>query len=195
MTERLEQQIAFILEIDKLKNIIRRTYLLDESRLENTAEHSWHVALAVLLLSEYAPHTIDAARACKMMLIHDIIEIDAGDTFLYDESGNEDKAEREQAAANRLFNLLPSDQADEIRALWDEFEARDTTEAKFARGIDRLMPLMHNYYTKGSTWKAHNVTSDMVLKQNAIIEDASSELWEFARFMIRDAINKGYLKQ
>jgi putative hydrolase of HD superfamily len=195
MTTRLEQQINFILEIDKLKNIIRRTYLLDESRLENTAEHSWHVALAVLLLAEYAPHTIDAARACKMMLIHDIIEIDAGDTFLYDESGNEDKAEREQQAAERLFNLLPTDQAAELRAIWDEFEARETAEAKFARGLDRLMPLMHNYYTQGSTWKAHNVTSDLVYKMNAIIADASPELWEFAQFMIKDALDKGYLQQ
>ncbi len=195
MTERLEQQIAFILEIDKLKSIIRRTYLLDESRLENTAEHSWHVALAVVLLAEYAPQKIDAARACKMMLFHDIIEIDAGDTFLYDESGNEDKAEREQTAADRLFRLLPPDQAADIRALWDEFEARETIEAKFARGLDRLMPLMHNYYTKGSTWKVHKVTSDMVFKQNAIIQDASPELWEFAQFLIRDAIDKGYLKK
>lgn len=195
MKKRLEQQISFILEIDKLKSIIRRTYLLNESRLENTAEHSWHVALAVLLLSEYAPQQIDAARACKMMLIHDIIEIDAGDTFLYDESGNEDKAEREQLAADRLFNILPNDQAVELRTLWDEFEARQTPEAKFARGLDRLMPLMHNYYTHGSTWKLHKVTSDMVLKQNTIIQDASPELWEFALFIIRDAIEKGYLKE
>ncbi len=195
MTKRLEQQIAFILEIDKLKNIIRRSYLLDESRLENTAEHSWHVALAVLLLAEYAPHTIDAARACKMMLIHDIIEIDAGDTFLYDESAAKDKAAREQQAADRLFNILPQDQAEDLRAMWDEFEARETPEAKFARGLDRLMPLMHNYYTQGSTWKVHNVTSDLVYKMNAILEDASPELWAFAQVMIRDAIDKGYLQR
>lgn len=195
MTERLEQQISFLCEIDKLKNVIRRTYLLDESRLENTAEHSWHVALAVLLLAEYASQKINVAHVCKMMLIHDVIEIDAGDTFLYDEAGNEDKAEREQQAADRLFHLLPPDQAVDLRALWDEFEARQTPESQFARGLDRLMPLMHNYYTKGSTWRKHGVTSDMVLKQNSIIKDASAELWDFALFIMKDAVEKGYLKK
>ncbi|MBN1482645.1 HD domain-containing protein [candidate division KSB1 bacterium] len=193
MNKRLEQQILFILEIDKLKNIVRRTFLLDESRLENTAEHSWHAAVAVLLLSEYAPHTLDILRIVKMMLIHDIVEIDAGDTFLYDDSGNQDKADRERAAADRLFTLLPEDQAAELCLLWDEFEERSTPEAKFARGLDRLLPLMHNYYTKGSTWRKHNVTSDMVRKQNAIIADASPELWEFARTLIQDSVDKKYL--
>lgn len=193
MNKRLEQQIFFILEIDKLKNIFRRTFLLDESRLENTAEHSWHAAVAVLLLAEYAPRSLDLLRLVKMMLIHDIVEIDAGDTFLYDDSGNQDKAERERAAADRLFTLLPQDQAAALRTLWDEFEKRSTPEAKFARGLDRLLPLMHNYYTKGSTWRKHNVTSDMVLKQNAIIADASPELWEFARTLIQNAVDKRYL--
>jgi putative hydrolase of HD superfamily len=194
MKKRLEQQINFLLEIDKLKSIIRRSYLLDESRLENTAEHSWHVAVAAVLLAEYAPAHVDATRIIKMMLIHDIVEIDAGDTFLYDESGNAQKAEREQRAADRLFRLLPDNQAAELRALWDEFEERSTPEAKFARGLDRLMPLMHNYYTKGATWRRHDVTSNMVLEQNSIIAEASAELWEFAQELIKNAVDKGYLK-
>ena len=195
MKKRLEQQIAFILEIDKLKSIYRRTYVLGEARRENTAEHSWHVSLAALLLAEYAPKKLDIPRVLKMMLIHDIIEIDAGDTFLYDESGYQDKSEREQKAADRLFNLLPDDQAQEYRAAWDEFEERLTPEAKFTRGLDRLMPLMHNYYSQGSTWREHDVSSDMVWKHNAIIKEASPELWDFAHSLITGAVEKGYLKK
>jgi putative hydrolases of HD superfamily len=193
MATRLEQQIGFLVEIDQLKSVLRRSYLMDCSRRENTAEHSWHVAMAALLLAEYAPEGVDHPRAISMMLVHDLIEIDAGDTFLYDEAGTADKAVREIKAADRLFSLLPEDQNRELRALWDEFEAGATPTARFARALDRLMPLMHNYYTHGKTWQEHGVRAAQVLKMNSIIEKASAELWQFARGLINDAVAKGYL--
>lgn len=194
MKTELDRQIDFILEIDKLKQVNRRSYLLDGSRTENTAEHSWHVAVAAMLL---APDdgSLNVSHVVKMLLVHDIVEIDAGDTFLYDEAGTAIKAEQEQKAADRLFNILPQDQARELRALWDEFEERSTPEAQFARGLDRFMPLMHNYFTQGKTWREHNVTVDKVLQQNSIIDDASHELWRFASALINDAVAKGYLQK
>ena len=194
MKTELQQQIDFILEIDKLKKINRRTYLLDESRTENTAEHSWHIAVAAMLLAP-AHREIDVFHVVKMLLVHDIVEIDAGDTFLYDEAATAAKQDREKEAADRLFNILPANQAKEFRALWDEFEERVTPEAKFARGLDRFMPLMHNYFTQGSTWREHGVTVDEVYKYNRIISDASSELWEEAQSLIESAVEKGYLKK
>ena len=143
IAERLKNQLTFIWEIDQLKNIFRQTYLLDENRKENDAEHSWHIAMMAVILQEYANEDVDLLRIIKMMLIHDIVEIDAGDTYCYDEAGNESKRQRELEAADRLFNILPQDQAKEFRALWDEFEARETDEAKFARALDRLQPLHH----------------------------------------------------
>ena len=194
MTAELYQQIDFILEIDKLKRVNRRSYLLDGSRTENTAEHSWHVAVAAMLL---APDdgSIDIFRVIKMLLVHDIVEIDAGDTFLYDTAGTLVKAAQEQKAADRLFTMLPPRQAQELRSLWDEFEERSTPDAKFARGLDRLMPLLHNYYTQGKTWREHDVTADKVLAQNSIINDASQELWRLARRLIDDAVDKGWLQK
>jgi putative hydrolases of HD superfamily len=193
MMTRLQQQIDFLVEIDQLKSIQRRSYLMDSSRLENSAEHSWYVAMAALLLAEYAPDGADHPRAIAMMLVHDLIEIDAGDTFLYDEAGAVDKAEREIKAADRLFGLLPYDQNRKLRALWEEFETGITPTARFARALDRMMPLMHNYYTHGKTWKEHNVRASQVLKMNSIIEKASAELWQFARGLINDAVENGYL--
>lgn len=191
--KRLEKQINFIIEIDKLKQIYRQSYIIDKSRQENSAEHSWHISILALILREYAPSSIDVHRVIKMLLFHDIVEIDAGDTFLYDKEGNTDKSDREKMAAQRLFGLLPEDQAGEFRALWDEFEERKTVNAKFARGLDRLMPLMHNYYTQGKTWQKFDVKSKHVLEQNKIIQDASEELWDFAKSLINDAIKKRYL--
>src|SRR6056297_294642 len=156
--QRLEQQVAFILEIDRLKTIYRRTYLTDTSRFENSAEHSWHIAVMAMLLAEHANTLeVDQLRVIKMLLIHDLVEIDAGDTFAYDTAAHADKAAREQAAADRLFGLLPADQAAEFRALWDEFESRQTPEAKFAGALDRLQPLLHNLYTHGRSWREHGV--------------------------------------
>ncbi|MCD6364934.1 MAG: HD domain-containing protein [Planctomycetes bacterium] len=193
-SRRLDKQMQFILEIDKLKGVFRQTYLLDGSRKENDAEHSWHLAMMAILLCEYAAGTnIDVTRVIKMVLIHDLVEIDAGDTFCYDEQGNKTKERREQAAAERIFRILPADQAAEIRSLWDEFEARETSEARFAAALDRLGPLLHNYNTQGKAWREHGVTVDQVLARNEHIAEGSQTLWRYAKAMITDAVTKGYL--
>lgn len=191
--DRLQQQIQFILEIDKLKSVLRRSYLLNPERRENSAEHSWHVAVMAVLLAEYVSEPVDLPRVLKMLLVHDMVEIDAGDTFAYDPAGARDQAERERRAAERLFKLLPPDQAGELRGLWDEFEAHVTLEAKFARAVDHLMPLLHNYYTQGKSWQEHGVSSAQVLSYNADIEDGSAKLWELAQSLITDAVARGYL--
>lgn len=191
--ERLERQISFLLEIDKLKTILRRTYILHADRSENTAEHSWHLALTAMILAEYANEPMDVSRVIKMVLIHDIVEIDAGDTYLYDAAGALDKAERERAAADRLFGILPSDQGREFRELWDEFESRQTIESRFASALDRFIPQLHNYHTQGRTWKEHGITSGRVLERNACIADGSCTLWEWAQALLNDAVEKGFL--
>ena len=193
-SERLAQQIRFVIEIDKLKHVLRRTYLLDQSRRENDAEHSWHLAVMTILLQEYAETPVDLLRVLKMVLIHDIVEIDAGDAALYDEAGNADKAERELAAADRLFSLLPRDQAEEIRDLWQEFEARITPEARFARALDRVQPILHNYHTGGRIWRELGVTAKQVLAKNRdVVFDGSPALGEYVVGLIADAVAKGYL--
>ncbi len=193
--ERLEMQMQFIIEIDKLKQIVRGTYLLDEARAENDAEHSWHIAVMAVLLCEYAAEpNINLLRVVKMLLIHDLVEIDAGDTLRYDEEGNKTKAAREQAAADRIFNILPPDQASDIRSLWEEFEARETPEAKFANALDRVQPLLHNYLTQGRSWREHEITVDQVLAKNIhVLEEGSPELAKYAKRMIQGAVEKGYL--
>ena len=181
---------------DKLKQVLRQTWHLDESRRENDAEHSWHLAVMAMLLLEHAKEPgLDLLRVLKMVLVHDIVEIDAGDTFAYDEVGALDKDEREQAAARRIFNILPEDQAAELRALWDEFEARQTAEARYAAALDRLQPLLHNYHTRGKAWRQHGVTSAQVLARNCHVAEGSPALWEFAEGLIRDAVAKGYLAE
>ncbi len=193
--ERLKKQIAFIAEADKLKHVFRKTYLMDNSRHENDAEHSWHLSLMALLLSEHAAGVVDLFRVVQMVLIHDIVEIDAGDTFCYDDEGQKGRVAKETKAAERLFALLPDDQAQTIRMLWDEFEQRTTPEARFAAALDRLQPLLHNYYTGGYAWKENRVTSSMVLERNRHICEGSPALWEFAERLIKDAVAKGYLKE
>lgn len=190
---RLQEQIDFLMEVDKLKEVHRRTWLCSGVRLENSAEHSWHVSLAFLLLHEYAPPGIDLMRTLQLLLVHDIIEIDAGDTFLYDSKGNADKPMREEMAAARIFGLLPEDQQAEWIELWREFEERITPESRFARAIDRLLPLLHNHRTRGKAWQEHHISAEQVLSANALIKDASPELWAFARALIQDAKVKGYL--
>lgn len=192
--ERLKQQIDFLMEIDKLKLVLRASMVTDKSRFENTAEHSWHLAMFAMMLCEHANEPdLNVMRVIRMVLIHDIVEIDAGDTFLYDKVGQEDKVEREQAAALRIFGLLPEDQQEEIRQLWDEFEERETSEALFAAALDRLHPLLHNYYTEGAAWKQHGITSSQVMERNAHIADGSEILWEFAQELIHSSVAKGYL--
>jgi putative hydrolase of HD superfamily len=192
--DRLARQIGFLLEIDKLKRVLRQTWHLDQSRRENDAEHSWHLAVMALLLAEYAAEPgLDLARVVKMALVHDLVEIDAGDTFAYDEVGARDKCQREQAAADRLFGMLPADQAAEVRGLWDEFEARKSPEARYAAGLDRLQPLLHNYHTEGRAWREHGVTSDRVLARNRHMAEGAPRLWQYAQSLIHDAVAKGYL--
>jgi putative hydrolase of HD superfamily len=190
---RLAQQIQFIIEIDKLKQVIRRSYLIGGKRLENSAEHSWHIAVMAMILAEYATEPVDLLRVIKMLLVHDIVEIDAGDTYVYDEASLVSQAERERLAAERLFGLLPEDQAREFDQLRLEFDARQTPEAKFARALDRLMPLLHNYHSQGKSWQENGIRQAQVLALTGIVADGSDELWQFARSLIEEAVVKGYL--
>lgn len=193
---RLMKQIRFIIEIDKLKQVFRQNVITGSNRNENDTEHSWHLAVMAVLLSEYsADKNIDILKVIKMVLIHDIVEIDAGDTFCYDEKGHEDKEERERKAADRLFNILPSDQAREMMDLWREFEEMNTPESRFAACLDRLQPLLLNYCTKGHTWQKPGVTSEKVLARNALLEKNVPELWEYVLRIVDDSIRKGYLKE
>ena len=191
--DRLNQQLKFIQEIDKLKGILRKTLLMDSSRQENTAEHSWHLVVMAVLLHEHAKEKIDILKVLKMLAVHDIVEVDAGDTFAYDEKATKDKKQREAAAAKRIFNILPPDQAKEIHDLWDEFEERKTPEARFANAIDRLQPVMHNYHTKGVSWRENNVSKDRIIKRNKSIEDGSPILWKHAEELIKKAVEKEFI--
>ena len=191
----LRKQIDFIVEIDKLKRVYRRSRVIsDPDRRENDAEHAWHLTAMALVLHRYAEGNPDLLRTLKMLIIHDLVEIDAGDTFAYDEAAHSDKRQREERAAERLFGLLPEEQADEMYRLWLEFEEGGTPEAKFAAALDRLQPILTNYLTEGVTWQEHGVTSGQVFERNRIIEKSSPALWEFAKRLIEDAVAKGYLK-
>ncbi len=192
---RLAQQMQFVIEIDKLKQVLRQTLLMNGSRRENSAEHSWHIALMAIVLAEYAPAPIDLMHVIKLLLLHDLVEIDAGDTFCYDDQGNESKADRETQAADRLFGLLPADQAVTFRQLWDEFEAQTTPAARFAAALDRLQPLLNNQQTGGHTWQLHDITSDRVLQRMAPIQTGAPELWSAVQQIIEDCIAAGYLKK
>jgi len=194
MTEnRLTRQIDFLVEIDKLKTVLRRAYIADASRRENSAEHSWHIAMMAMILAEYCQQDVDLFRVIRMLLIHDIVEIDAGDTGIYDHVAALDKTERETLAAERVFSLLPLDQAKELRKIWDEFEQGASPEARFARAMDRLIPLIHNYYTQGKRWKEDGITHAQVLTANQTIREGSQELWEFALSLIDESVSRGYL--
>lgn len=194
--ERLDRQFDFIREIDKEKFIGRQTYLSDGQRKENDAEHAWHMALMTILLSEYAEEKIDVLKTVTMLLIHDLVEIDAGDTYAYDEEGNKTKEKRELAAADRIYGLLPDDQKESLRALWDEFEAWETPEAKFAHTMDCVQPLMLNAATDGKSWVEHGVHLSQVLGRNARTAEGSEELWKYAREnFIHPNVEKGRLKK
>jgi putative hydrolase of HD superfamily len=193
MSSRMQQQIGFILEMDKLKKIIRRSPLLDNSRRENDAEHSWHLAMLAMVLGEYAKPEVNMNRVIRLLLVHDIVEIDAGDTFLYDQVNNESKTEREMQAAKRIYGLLPEDTSAELFALWQEFEARETPDAIFASALDRLQPMLHNYFSGGGTWVEYKLSFEQVSSRKKMIQDASEELWAFTEKMIQDAKARGYL--
>jgi putative hydrolase of HD superfamily len=192
---RLRQQIEFVLEIDKLKCVLRQSYLLCADRRENSAEHCWHTAVMALVLAEHAREPVNVLRAACMLLLHDIVEIDAGDTYCYDKEASRDKDERERAAADRIFGLLPVEQVGELRKLWEEFEAGLSRESKFARALDRLMPLLHNYHTQGRSWKEHGITARQVLEHNAQVSQGSEALWQFVQELVADAVKKGYLAE
>ncbi len=192
---RIEQQIAFIVEIDKLKNVLRRTYLIDGKRRENSAEHSWHLAMMAVLLSEYAREELDIARVLKMLLLHDVVEIDAGDTFAYDEAAHADKNEREGLAAKRIFNLLPADMAGEAFALWEEFEAGATPEAKYAEALDRFQPILLNYGSGGIAWREHGINLEQVIARNRHIEAGAPALWMYVQGLIDRAESEGTLRR
>jgi putative hydrolase of HD superfamily len=193
--ERLERQISFLLEADKLKTIFRRNHIADGSRTENDAEHSWYFAVAALLLSELAAEGIDLLKVLKMALIHDLVEIDAGDTFIYDEAAKKGQLEREQQAATRLFGLLPDDQAQALLALWREFEASQTPESRYARSIDRLTAVLLNYASEGKSWKRHGLSKEQILTVNQRIAAGSPALWDYVRGLIEDAAKRGYLER
>jgi len=193
--ERLEKQLALIIELDQLKSVFRRTRVKSaDRRLENSGEHSWHVALMAVLMQEHANAPIDIARVMKMLLIHDVVEIDAGDTFVYDVAASKEQEEKELKAAERLFGMLPSDQGDELFALWKEFEAAQSDDAKYAKALDRLIPMLLNYHNDGQSWKEHGVTREQALTINKRIEFGSVTLWDKAKELIEEATEKGWLK-
>ena len=191
--ERLDKQLLFTAEIDRMTDVLRRTLLINKSRRENDAEHSWHIAVMAMLFSEYAPEPVDIGRVVQMCVIHDIVEIDAGDTFAFDEKGNAGKAEREKEAADRLFAKLPPDQGNMIRSLWEEFDAMETADAKFAACMDRLQPFLHNTLTDGHTWGNGKVNRAAVEKRMAVIKEFMPEVYEWAVMNMDNAIEKGWM--
>ena len=195
ITNDLLKQIQFIKEIDKIKYIQRRTCLLNSDRPENDAEHSWHLALMAIALSEHANKPVDILRVLKMVLIHDIVEIDSGDVFVYDKSKSHKNTEEEFAAAKRIFGLLPENQAKELFDLWKEFEDGETDDAKFAKSLDKLEPLLQNFSNNGGTWDKYNVTYNEVYTQKKSINKGSDTLWEYAENLLNESVDKGILKK
>lgn len=194
LEERLKQQIDFIVEVDKIKNIGRQTYISDGQRKENDAEHSWHLALMAVLLKEYAASEVDLLKVMTMVLVHDIVEIDAGDTYAYDVEGNKTKAQREKKAAERIFGLLPEEQGVYLKELWEEFEAYETPEAKFAHSLDNYQPLLLNDVTNGRSWREHEVCRSQVMKRNSRTGEGSQRIMEEVTAIVNHHVEKGNLK-
>lgn len=192
-TEDLLKQIAFIKEIDKVKYIQRKTKLFNSERNENDAEHSWHLALMAIVLADHSDAPIDVLKVVKMALIHDIVEIDAGDVFIYDMIKDHSNTDEERLAANRIFGLLPENQAAELISIWEEFEAGETNEAKFARSMDRLEPLLQNTSNNGGTWKEFGVNYQKVYEKKSVIKEGSKTLWNYAEGLINESVEKGIL--
>ena len=195
MDERLKKQLDFILEIDKEKNILRQTHLSDHGRRENDAEHAWHMAIMAYLLKEYSNEPIDVAKVMIMCLIHDVVEIDAGDTYAYDAEGLKTQKAREEAAKERIYSLLPDDQKQALQALFDEFEERKTPEAKFARALDNLQPLLLNNSNDGGDWREHQVTEAQVYGRQRRTAEGSEKLYEVTDQLIRENIVKGNIRK
>ena len=194
-TDNLLRQINFIKEIDKVKYIQRKTKLFNSNRRENDAEHSWHLAMMTLVLAEHSDVPIDILKVLKMVLIHDIVEIDAGDTFIYDTTKSHSNTDEERIAANRIFRLLPKEQADEFIAVWEEFESGQTNEAKFAKSMDRFEPLLQNTSNNGGTWAEFDVDYAKVYEKKKAIKDGSSAIWQYAEHLINESVEKGILRK
>lgn len=191
--DRLNKDMDFIVELDKMKSIYRQTSLIGKDIREDDAQHSWHITVMASLLNEYANEDIDVLKVMKMLLVHDLVEIYAGDTFCYDAVGNLDKLERETKAAEKIFGMLEEDKAKDLKALWEEFETMETDEAIFAAAMDRLQPMLNNYNNQGGTWKKYGVRQGQILKRAEPIKKASDELWAFTKDLIDSAIDKGYV--
>lgn len=195
ISERLLKDIEFIVELDKMKSILRQTSLIGEDRREDDAQHSWHISVMAMILGEYSNEKIDVCKVIKMLLTHDLIEIYAGDTFCYDKVGNESKRERELAAADKIFAILDGDKGKELRALWDEFEEQKTHEALFAASMDRLQPMLNNYHNNGGTWRKFSVAKEDIYKRISPVKQSSDELWKFVEYMLGDAIERGLIEE
>lgn len=191
---RLEQQVKFLVEIDKVKNIFRQTYLADSSRKENDAEHSWHLAIAAFLLKEHMKEEVDLLKVIIMVLIHDLVEIDAGDTYAYDDTGAATKREREEKGADRIFGMLPEDQGRYFRELWEEFEAYESADAKFAHLLDNFQPLLLNDASGGRSWEEHGVRKSQIYKRNVKIEETSEDVWNYMKSLVKKHIELGHVK-
>lgn len=193
--ENLMKQIDFIKEIDKVKYIQRKTKLFNSNRNENDAEHSWHLAMMAMVLAEHSNMPVDLLKVIKMVLIHDIVEIDAGDTFIYDVQKNHSNTEEERLAAQRIFGMLPGEQSEELIAIWEEFEAGETHEAKFARTMDRLEPLLQNTSNNGGTWNEFGVSYEKVYEKKSIMNEGSAAIWKYAELLINESVERGILKK
>lgn len=191
--ERFQKQLDFILEIDKEKNILRQTHLTGYTRQENDAEHAWHMAIMIYLLKEYANEEFDVAKAMMMALVHDIVEIDAGDTYAYDVENKKTQEERERKAAERIFGILPEEQKEELKGLFEEFEVGETKEAKFVRAMDNLQPLLLNDSNNGKDWKRHGIKKSQVLKRQEKTKPGSEEIWDFSVKLVQENVEKGNL--
>ena len=195
MMERFKKQLNFLIEIDQVKNILRMTSIADGSRRENDAEHSWSLAMMAVLFAEYVDDQIDLLKVIKMVLIHDLVEIHAGDTFCFDEAGMQDKEAREQASADKIFGLLEHDQGQELRQLWEEFESCETLEAEYAAMLDRLQPLIMNYINEGGTWAQHQISVEQVYKRNQITLEKGPQVFkDFIHEVIEECVANGYIK-
>lgn len=195
INSRLVKDMEFIVEIDKMKKVLRQTSVIGIDQRENDAEHSWHIAIMAVILEEYSNEKIDILKVIKMLLCHDLVEIYAGDTFCYDVKGNEDKRERELKAANRIYGMLDRDKGQELRDLWDEFEAMETPEALFAASMDRIQPMLSNYHNGGGTWKKYNVEKENIYKRMSPVEKSSDDLWEYMQHIVEDAEKTGLINK
>lgn len=194
-SERIARQFAFIIEADRLKEVFRQTLLTQSRRPENDAEHSWHICLMAVILAEHSNMPVDLLRVLKMLTIHDLVEIDAGDTYAYDTAGMANQHARECLAADRIFGLLPPDQAADFRAVWDEFEARETPEARFAAALDRVHPMLLNILTQGQKWREHGVTLPKVIARNQHAADGAAAVWAHALELLNQAVADGHLPE